>query len=83
MQELIHHAILTVLCFIQLVYPAFITMVGHLRSKSLHNFKMRLEESLHKGEGFAIAVRTCTKSCMLDFDSGCAGTSVQIQVFKL
>lgn len=62
---------------LQLVYPAFITMVGHLRSKSLHNFKMRLEESLHKGEGFAVAVRTCTKSCMLDFDSGCADATVK------
>lgn len=66
------------LCFFQLVHPAFITMVGHLRSKSLHNFKMRLEESLRKGEGFAAAVRTCLKSCMLDFDSGCAGTSIEI-----
>lgn len=65
---------MTVVCFFQLVYPAFITMVGHLRSKSLQNFKMRLEESLHKGEGFAVAVRTCKNSCMLDFDSGCAGT---------
>lgn len=58
-------------------------MVGHLRSKSLHNFKMRLEESLRKGEGFAAAVRTCLKSTMLDFDRGCAGTSIEIQICKL
>nr|XP_017246024.1 PREDICTED: protein ROOT HAIR DEFECTIVE 3 homolog 2 isoform X2 [Daucus carota subsp. sativus] len=62
---------------LQLVHPTFMTMVGHLRSKSLHNFKLRLEESLHKGEGFAAAVRTCTKSCMLDFDSGCADATIK------
>ncbi|KAL8107577.1 hypothetical protein AgCh_024115 [Apium graveolens] len=62
---------------LQLVYPAFITMVGHLRSNSLQNFKTRLEESLHKGEGFAVAVRTCKSSCMLDFDSGCTDAIIK------
>ncbi|XP_010536351.1 PREDICTED: protein ROOT HAIR DEFECTIVE 3 homolog 2 [Tarenaya hassleriana] len=53
------------------VYPAYATMLGHLRSKALEGFKHRLEESLYHGEGFANSVRICYQSCLLEFDKGC------------
>jgi len=55
------------------VHHAYVTMLGHLRSKALESFKTRLEQSLHKGEGFAASVRACAQSCMVEFDKGCEG----------
>ncbi|KAM7500350.1 hypothetical protein LguiA_024764 [Lonicera macranthoides] len=62
---------------LQFVHPAYISMLGHLRSKTLESFKTRLEESLRRGEGFAASVRTCTHACMLEFNHGCADTAVK------
>ncbi|KAM5587220.1 protein ROOT HAIR DEFECTIVE 3 [Rosa sericea] len=59
------------------VFPAYTTMLGHLRSNALENFKVRLEQSLNNGEGFAPSVRACTEGCMLEFDRGCADAAVQ------
>ncbi|XP_004293731.1 PREDICTED: protein ROOT HAIR DEFECTIVE 3 homolog 2 [Fragaria vesca subsp. vesca] len=59
------------------VFPAYNTMLGHLRSNALENFKVRLEQSLSNGEGFASSVRTCTERCVLEFDRGCADAAVQ------
>ncbi|XP_059445431.1 protein ROOT HAIR DEFECTIVE 3 homolog 2 isoform X2 [Corylus avellana] len=59
------------------VHPAYTTMLGHLRSKALESFKSRLEQSLHKGEGFAASVRTCTQSCLLEFDQGYADAAIR------
>ena len=67
--------ILAVLWIFQFVHPVYTTMLGHLRFKALESFKARLEQSLHKREGFAASVRSCTHSCMLEFDHGCAGNS--------
>ncbi|XP_008225781.1 PREDICTED: protein ROOT HAIR DEFECTIVE 3 homolog 2-like [Prunus mume] len=58
------------------VYPAYMTMLGHLHSKALEDFKVRLEESLNKIEGFTSSVRTCTQSSMLEFDEGCADAAI-------
>lgn len=58
------------------MYPAYTTMLGHLRSKTLEDFKVRMEQSLNRGEGFASSVRTCTEGCMLEFDHGCAGSVI-------
>ncbi|KAI5332206.1 hypothetical protein L3X38_022335 [Prunus dulcis] len=58
------------------VYPAYTTMLGHVRSKALEDFKVRLEQSLNKGRGFATYVRICTHSSMLEFDKGCADAAV-------
>ncbi|XP_041028943.1 protein ROOT HAIR DEFECTIVE 3 homolog 2-like isoform X2 [Juglans microcarpa x Juglans regia] len=62
---------------LDLVHPAYSTMLGHLRSKALESFKNKLEQSLIKGEGFAASVRTCTGSCMLEFDQGCADATIR------
>ncbi|BFG28356.1 hypothetical protein CerSpe_146300 [Prunus speciosa] len=59
------------------VYPAYTTMLGHVHSKVLEDFKVRLEQSLNKGEGFTLSVRTCTQSSMLEFDKGCADAAIQ------
>ncbi|XP_059624938.1 protein ROOT HAIR DEFECTIVE 3 homolog 2-like [Cornus florida] len=62
---------------LQIVHPAYITMLGHLRSRMLESFKARLEQSLHRGEGFAASVRMCTQSCMLEFDQGCQDAAIR------
>ncbi|KAL9453010.1 hypothetical protein AB3S75_008745 [Citrus x aurantiifolia] len=59
------------------VYPTYSTLLGHLRSKAFESFKIQLEQSLKKGEGFAASVRTCTQSCMLEFDRGCADAATR------
>uniref|UniRef100_A0A0D6QSC7 Sey1/RHD3-like three-helix bundle domain-containing protein n=1 Tax=Araucaria cunninghamii TaxID=56994 RepID=A0A0D6QSC7_ARACU len=62
---------------LNLVYPAYQAMLGHLRSKAFNRFKDELEEAVKNGEGFAAVVRRCTKSCMEQFDQGCADAKVQ------
>lgn len=66
----------------QFVFPAYNTMLGHLRSNALENFKVRLEQSLSNGEGFASSVRTCTERCVLEFDRGCAGSVCAIEIMR-
>ncbi|XP_010272279.1 PREDICTED: protein ROOT HAIR DEFECTIVE 3 homolog 2 [Nelumbo nucifera] len=62
---------------LHLMNPAYQTMLGHLRSLSLDNFKNRLEGLINRGEGFATSVRTCTQSSLLDFDHGCEDAAIQ------
>ncbi|KAE9594819.1 hypothetical protein Lal_00013300 [Lupinus albus] len=59
------------------VYPAYTTILGHLRSKALDDFKTKLEQSLSKGEGFASAVDVWSQSIMLEFDKGSSGAAVR------
>ncbi|XP_022723300.1 protein ROOT HAIR DEFECTIVE 3 homolog 2-like isoform X2 [Durio zibethinus] len=61
----------------ELVHPAYLNLLGHLRFKALEDFKSRLEKMLNKGEGFAASAHTCTKSCMLEFDQGCADAAIR------
>ncbi|KAG5395234.1 hypothetical protein IGI04_025197 [Brassica rapa subsp. trilocularis] len=58
------------------VYSAYATMLGHLRSNALESFKIRLEQSLNQGKGFANAVRDSQQSCLLVFDKGCEDAAV-------
>ncbi|XP_031745912.1 protein ROOT HAIR DEFECTIVE 3 homolog 2 isoform X2 [Cucumis sativus] len=62
---------------LEFVYPSYVVMLGHLRSKASEDFKKRFERSLNDGEGFASTVRKCTKICMLEFDQGSADAAVQ------
>lgn len=57
----------------QLVFPAFQSVMGHLRSRTLEKFKETFDKAL-SGEGFSSAARDCTKFYMAEFDGGCAGT---------
>ncbi|GLT59119.1 hypothetical protein SLA2020_319560 [Shorea laevis] len=59
------------------VHPAHTKLLGHLRVKALDDFKSRVQEMLNKGDGFAASVRTCTGSCMLEFDLGCADAAIK------
>ncbi|KAJ6410574.1 hypothetical protein OIU84_007343 [Salix udensis] len=59
------------------VHQAYVTMLGHLRSKALESFKTRLEQSIQKGEGFAYSVRACAQSCLAEFDKGCEDASIR------
>ncbi|KAL6332899.1 hypothetical protein AAG906_019411 [Vitis piasezkii] len=58
------------------VHPQYLTMLRHLHTTALENFRAHLDQSLNRGEGFATSVRSCTKSCMLEFDQGCAGNVI-------
>ncbi|KAK1288477.1 hypothetical protein QJS10_CPB19g00886 [Acorus calamus] len=62
---------------LHLVHPAHQTMLGHLRSKTVEKFKSSLEQKLKKGEGFAASVRSCTRSCLSEFDKGCTEIAVR------
>ncbi|KAJ6803042.1 protein ROOT HAIR DEFECTIVE 3-like [Iris pallida] len=55
---------------LQLVHPAYQSVLGHLRSKTLDDFKAALDNALERGEGFAVAARDCTKSFLTSFDEG-------------
>ncbi|KAF3486178.1 hypothetical protein F2Q69_00055300 [Brassica cretica] len=59
------------------VYSAYATMLGHLRSNALESFKIRLEQSLNQGKGFANAVRDAQQSCLLVFDKACEDAAVK------
>ncbi|KAL5731582.1 hypothetical protein ACHQM5_004294 [Ranunculus cassubicifolius] len=62
---------------LKLVEPAHHTLLGHLRSRALENFKKGLVNPSNKGEAFAASVRHCTQSCMSEFDQGCAEAAIQ------
>ncbi|CAN6462875.1 unnamed protein product [Victoria cruziana] len=62
---------------LQLVRPAYQTMLGHLRSKARDNFKDMLDHSLKSGERFAAAVHGCTQAVLLEFDNGCTDTAIR------
>ncbi|MCH85237.1 ROOT HAIR defective 3 GTP-binding family protein, partial [Trifolium medium] len=60
-----------------IVYPAYTTMIGHLRSKALKDFKTNLDRSLNNGRGFASSIHSWNKSIMLEFDKGSTDASVR------
>ncbi|XP_027088942.1 protein ROOT HAIR DEFECTIVE 3 homolog 2 isoform X1 [Coffea arabica] len=62
---------------LQLVHPAYITLLGHLRSSALTNFKIQLEQKLSRGEGFVASVNSCMQSSMLEFDKHCSDAVIK------
>ncbi|XP_010242217.1 PREDICTED: protein ROOT HAIR DEFECTIVE 3 [Nelumbo nucifera] len=62
---------------LQLVQPAYQSMLGHIRSRTLENFKEAFDKALSGGEEFAVAARHCTKSSMTQFDEGCADVAIK------
>ncbi|KAF5745491.1 Root hair defective 3 GTP-binding protein (RHD3) isoform 2 [Tripterygium wilfordii] len=63
---------------LQLVQPAFQSMLGHIRSGSLEKFKEAFDKALSGGEGFSMAARQCSESYMALFDEGCADVVIQL-----
>ncbi|CAK8531170.1 unnamed protein product [Lathyrus sativus] len=62
---------------LDIVHPAYTTMIGLLRSQALDDFKTKLDQSLNNGEGFASSVQTLTHSILHEFDKGSADASVR------
>ncbi|KAG0488450.1 hypothetical protein HPP92_007261 [Vanilla planifolia] len=61
---------------LQLVHPAYQSMLGHLRSKTMEDFRATFEKALERGEGFAAAVHHCTQSLVSKFDEGCKDAAI-------
>ncbi|KAG6469468.1 hypothetical protein ZIOFF_074185 [Zingiber officinale] len=62
---------------LHLVNPSYQTMLGHIRSKNLEDFKGSLDKALESGEGFASAALDCTKSFMKKFDKDCEDATIE------
>uniref|UniRef100_A0A6N2MPL1 GB1/RHD3-type G domain-containing protein n=1 Tax=Salix viminalis TaxID=40686 RepID=A0A6N2MPL1_SALVM len=62
---------------LQLVQPAHQSMLGHIRSRTLENFKEAFEKALNAGEGFSLAAVTCTQNHMDKFDKGLADAVIE------
>ncbi|KAK6795976.1 hypothetical protein RDI58_009431 [Solanum bulbocastanum] len=56
---------------LQLVQPAYQSMLGHIRSDAFKRFKDAFEKALKGGKGFALAARECAESFMSHFDEEC------------
>ncbi|KAI8023897.1 hypothetical protein LOK49_LG03G02914 [Camellia lanceoleosa] len=57
---------------LQLVHPAYQSMLGHIRSGTLDRFKDAFHKALNRGDEFSVAACDCTESFMSLFDEGCA-----------
>ncbi|KAH9611043.1 hypothetical protein KSS87_006919 [Heliosperma pusillum] len=62
---------------LQVVQPAFHSILGHVRSEALEKFKEALEKALNGGEGFSDAACRCKQSALDFFDEGCADSVVE------
>ncbi|CAN4086940.1 unnamed protein product [Withania somnifera] len=56
---------------LQLVQPAYQSMLGHIRSDAFERFKVAFEKALKGGKGFALAARECAESLLSHFDEEC------------
>ncbi|KAH9327243.1 hypothetical protein KI387_007421, partial [Taxus chinensis] len=61
---------------LDLVFPAYQAVLGHLRLKSLNMFKDELDQALKEGEGFAVVVRDLSNTSLTEFDQGCTDATV-------
>lgn len=57
---------------LQLVQPAFQSLLGHVRTGTLEKFKEAFDKALDSGEAFAVAARDCSQSYIALFDEQCA-----------
>lgn len=57
---------------LQIVQPAYHSILGHIRSKTLEKFKEAFNEALNAGKGFATGTQDCTNTFLTLFDDGCA-----------
>ncbi|KAL9247293.1 hypothetical protein vseg_020738 [Gypsophila vaccaria] len=62
---------------LQIVQPAFHSILGHVRSGALEKFKEAFEKALNGGEGFYDAANRCKQSALAVFDEGCADSVVE------
>lgn len=57
----------------QLVQPAYQSVLGHIRSRTLDKFKDAFDNALKGGQGFSEAARDFTKLFMNLFDEESTG----------
>ncbi|KAK9136499.1 hypothetical protein Sjap_007093 [Stephania japonica] len=62
---------------LHLAEPAYQYMLGHLRSRTLNDFKAALDTTLSGGQEFAVAARDCIQTSMSLFDEGYADVAVK------
>lgn len=62
---------------LQLVEPAFQSILGHLRSETLDQFKATFDKALCEGEGFSAAAQRCIKAFVNKFDEGSADVVIE------
>ncbi|XP_059638453.1 protein ROOT HAIR DEFECTIVE 3-like [Cornus florida] len=62
---------------LQLVQPAYQSMLGHIRCGTLDKFKETFDKALDGGEGFSVAARDCTESLITLFDEECADANIE------
>ncbi|MCD7465819.1 Cell wall protein rhd3 [Datura stramonium] len=62
---------------LQLVQPAYQSMLGHIRSDAFERFKEAFEKALKGGKGFALAARECAESFMSHFDEECTDAIIE------
>ncbi|KAG4182973.1 hypothetical protein ERO13_A09G080300v2 [Gossypium hirsutum] len=63
---------------LQIVQPAYQSMLGHLRIETLENFKEAFDKALKGDEGFSVAARKCIETYMASFDAGYADAAVEL-----
>ncbi|CAN4089088.1 unnamed protein product [Withania somnifera] len=56
---------------LQLVQPAYQSMLGHIRSDAFGRFEESFEKALKGGKAFALAARECVESLLALFDEEC------------
>ncbi|WOH10818.1 hypothetical protein DCAR_0730291 [Daucus carota subsp. sativus] len=62
---------------LQIVQPAYQSMLGHIRSRTLDKFKDALDDALKGGQGFAVAARYSTKAFLKFFDEESADAIIK------
>lgn len=62
---------------LQLIQPAFQSLLGHIRSGTLEKFKEVFDKALDGGEGFSSASRHCSEFCMALFDERCKDAVIE------
>ncbi|KMT05555.1 hypothetical protein BVRB_7g176770 [Beta vulgaris subsp. vulgaris] len=62
---------------LQLVQPAFHSILGHIRSGTVEKFKEAFDKALKGGEGFYAASHRCEQTFMNLFDEGCSDIVIE------
>ncbi|GJN13225.1 hypothetical protein PR202_ga31572 [Eleusine coracana subsp. coracana] len=62
---------------LQLVNPAYQSLLGHLRIRTLEAFKESFDKALEK-DGFAVAARNCTRTFLENFNKGSEDAAIQL-----
>ncbi|KAL5728778.1 Cell wall protein rhd3 [Ranunculus cassubicifolius] len=62
---------------LQLIQPAYQSMLAHLRSRTVDDFKEAFHKDLSGGKPFAAAARDCSTYYMSVFDERCADATIE------